>query len=321
MKKIFALVLAVAMVLSLASVAMAANTQIGTLGEQALGLDNFTLTLREKKDVYNDVTGEPIPYGETVYIPLKDLDGNAITDSDAVSSLKISAKWTENGKYIKGVEIAKKDGKYFIIIKTTGSEMSDKDVEGTLTLSGKAFAASDTDKKTKIEKTEIDVVLTLEYPETKESEITDDAQIFLFNKEELQDEELELTVEDTDITFTVDTTHQAKLVLSYNDDEVEAVEKANPEANLDFHNFNSATFKKTGTLLIPADEGSYLYEIVDGAVKAVNAKYDDFEEAFILKTKTLGSYVVSDIQLKTGTVVAPAAEAPATANPATGAAL
>lgn len=339
MKKIFALVLAVAMVLSLASVALAANTKIGTKanivlidGSKKITVDNNIYTSAKKAaalDASGDVTGAIVEYGKTAYIPFVDDAGNPVKESDAVSALKVSAKWTENGKYIKSVEILKKEGAYMIAIKTTGSETGSKDVEGTITLSGKAYdSATPTDKKVKADKTEIDVILTLQYPKitTTGTDVNDDGQLWNFeDQDDLQDEEFELTFEEAeDVTFTVDTTHQKDLVLKMDTDEDEAVEKANPNANMDFFNFYGATFKKTGELFIPADEGSYIYEIVDGALKTVNATYDDFDEGFTIKTKTLGYYVVSDIPLNAAATVAPAAEAaatPAAANPSTGAAL
>jgi len=335
MKKLFALVLAVAMVLSLASVALAANTSLSKNSKQTLlngdkefNVDAFEITLRRGKNNFVSVEDETIPYGKTVYIPLIDADGQKVTQADAVSGLKISAKWTSNGKYVKSTDIVKKDNYYHIAITTTGSEKSEKDVEGKITLTGKAYStptdADATQKKVKADKAEIDVTITLGFAKATDLVVTDTGMIFNFADLDEQDEETEISFEeDDDVSFTVDTSHQGELVLSMDTDEIEAVEKAYPSANLDFYNFNGATFRKTGTLLIPAEEGQFIYEYRDGALQPVNAKYDSFEEAFSIKTKTLGRYVVSDVELAVGAAVAPAETATptVTANPITGAAL
>ena len=347
MKKLFALVLAVAMVLSMASVAMAANTAIdGDAENGGWGkMDNKIYIEDDEDDVDDDtdMTNENIAYGETVYIPLLDADNNQFTKADDVDALKVSAKWDKNGEYVESVEIAKKNSKYWVVIKTTGSSMSENDVEGTVTISGKAYwdnTSADSDKKYNVntitgdkEVNKYDVTLTLKYAEvtgTTDNKtevaqtIEETAKTFRFDKVDMQDEEFELEVadKDEDVTFTVDTTHQPKLVLSFTTDAIDEVEDKYADANLDFYVFNGATFKKTGELFIPADEGTYLYEIVDGAAKAVDAEYDDYDEGFYLKTKTLGAYVVSDVKLATAEAAAvDTTTTDTTANPTTGAAL
>ena len=293
-----------------------------------------------------------VAYGKTVYIPVYagavtaksatgktgDLGlGAQFTKADDVDGLKVSAKWDKNGEYVESVELVKKDGKYWVAIKTTGSSMDDNDVEGTITFTGKAYeyewnSTKSTwevsDKKTKIEKAEYDVIITLNYKEYNGSEankayelIYEDPCVYVFDENAvMSDEEFEFTCDEADeVTFTVDTTHQSDIILAMDTDSIDEVEDAYPAANLDFYVFNGATFRKTGELFIPADEGEYLYEVVDGAVKDVDAEYDDYDEGFYLKTKTLGAYVVSDTKL--AVAAATEADATATTNPTTGAAL
>ena len=352
MKKLFALVLAVAMVLSMASIAMAANTAIepttthGVWGGIKEGADAELYTKTDGTG--ENLNGDPIPYGKTVYIPLyanEELDVQ-FQKADDVDGLKVTAHWDKNGEYVDSVSIVKKDGAYWVAIKTTGSSMDDNDVEGTITFTGKAYDGTK-DKKVSLKKSEneYDIVLTLEYDEykgyTKNDEyvatltsvIPEDPAVFVFDKKTnktendnatadfyMEDEEFEFTcAKDPDVTFTVDTTHQSKLVLAMDTDSIDEVEDKYAAANLDFYVFNGATFKKTGELFIPADEGTYLYEIVDNTAKEVDAEYDDYDEGFYLKTKTLGAYVVSDVKL--ATAAATETDTTATTNPTTGAAL
>jgi len=104
------------------------------------------------------------------------------------------------------------------------------------------------------------------------------------------------------------------------------------DADLTFYNFKGTqdVFTKTATLLIPADEDTYIYEIVDGELVEVEAEWvDDYKmdgltkkDGWVIETKELGYYVVADEEL----VVAEAeteVEAPVEAekaNPETGAA-
>ena len=79
------------------------------------------------------------------------------------------------------------------------------------------------------------------------------------------------------------------------------------DADLTFYNFKGTqdVFTKTATLLIPADEDSYIYEIVDGELVAVEAEWvDDYKmdglnkkDGWVIETKELGYYVVADDEL------------------------
>ena len=72
-------------------------------------------------------------------------------------------------------------------------------------------------------------------------------------------------------------------------------------ANIDFINFEGEpTTNRTGTLYIYADEDSYIYEVTSKGAKKINgAYYDDDEEAWVIRTRNLTSYAISDKKLKT----------------------
>lgn len=341
-KRVMACALVVCIIASMSVVAFATsigkgNTAIVDEADKYVTYDPHLYTdAKNAATLTGNVDGQTIPYGKTVYIPFVDADGATVKDSAAVSALKVSAKWTLNGKYIESIEIIKKEGAYMMAIKTVGAETKDKDIEGTISITGKAYAATDTDaKKVKVNKTEIDVTLTLQFDEINSGddyEVTKDGKLFKFDDNrdtDMADEEFEFTFEEfDDVTFTVDTTHQNDIVMKADDKADENIEKANPTANMDFYNFYGATFRKAGDLFIPASKNSFIYEIVNGAVVPVKAVYDDFDEGLYVRTKTLGFYVVSDVELVNATSVVaaePTVSAVVTnepvANPSTGAAL
>ena len=74
-----------------------------------------------------------------------------------------------------------------------------------------------------------------------------------------------------------------------------------PTANMDFCNGYCMNFNKVGTLHLYSSYGKYIYQIDENDVLTeVNATYDKYEEVFKFKTRTIGNYVISDKQLKTG---------------------
>lgn len=304
MKKFFAAALASAMVVSMAATSFA-TTQVVE--------DAFYL---EKDGIVNSgVHTSNVDYGKTIYYVFK--DGTAVvSDYEAVKGTSIKQKWDMNGTAVEKIEIVKKknaDGvyAYYLAVKSkANNSTSTTDVSGKITLTKN----SPTDKKYN---QDVDVKFTLGYATAGTKAITSDTQIFNFgaNAPGLGSDE-----EDT-ITFaggymTVNTVGQSKMLISlstkYNAD---IANKYN--ANLDFLTFNGASFNKTGELTIEADPNTFLYQVnADGNLVAVKASYDEYEEAFKFKTRTLGTYVIADSELK---LTATTPVDPAKPNPGTGA--
>lgn len=124
-----------------------------------------------------------------------------------------------------------------------------------------------------------------------------------------------------DAWFEFNARGQGKLNLAYNTKYNKDFAYDYDDANIDFINFEGEpTTNRTGTLYIYADKDTYIYEVTDrgaksvaylpaGGTGAVNARvaagkingayYDKDEEAWVIRTRHLTSYAISDKKLKT----------------------
>jgi len=224
-----------------------------------------------------------------------------VYETDAVDGVKIKSKWEMNGKLIDSVELVKKKvvGEsiaqkyiYFIEVdlKDTGS-VTAADISGTIQL--RKSGEFDYDEM------ELDVNMELAYETATDSEITEDLQIFKEGHGFEYGDSEEFTFEcDDESYFEVNTNGQGKILLSATSDFDSDVALIYPNANLDFFYGNGASFNRIGTLYLAADPDSYLYQLKDdGRLVAVNAEYDEYDENFVIKTRTLGKYVISDVEL------------------------
>lgn len=115
-----------------------------------------------------------------------------------------------------------------------------------------------------------------------------------------EDSEFEFTFEaSSDLRYVVNTSGQGRIVLGLNTEFNEDVADAYPNANLDFYNGNYATFNRSGTLYIENDDDDlYIYSLSSSDVLSkVNCKYDSYENAYVITTRTLGVYIISDKKL------------------------
>ena len=198
-------------------------------------------------------------------------------------------------------------GKYYYMVAITvedSSSTSDADIIGTLTLSKS--------KKPKADDIDFDVAINVDweqsYRKTEDLTITGDydpiySETYYALKFDC-DEEVELGFND-DSTFTVDVSGQPKTLLYFDTDFNSSIAAKYPLAELNFWNGNGAKFNRTGEMFLSIGDEDYddyyLYQInSDGSLSEVpNAEYDDADEGFYFKTRTPGSYVVSDMELDT----------------------
>ncbi len=118
-----------------------------------------------------------------------------------------------------------------------------------------------------------------------------------------------------DCYFTVDMIPEEKVILNLSTAYNKYVDKLfDYNADLDFYNFKGSkdAFTKEGELFIPADDDTFIYQILSDAddkepeVVAIEATYDDEYtiagvnkefEGWVIETDELGYYVVSDVEL------------------------
>ncbi len=312
MKKFFAAALASAMVVTMAATSFAAAT---ITFDKASSYDSDTFAFTPL-----DNNSGKIAYGKTVYYAIESA-GAPVTKYDAVKGISIKQKWEMNGAAVEKVAVVKMKNAdatdayaYYVgVTNKANSTTSNTDVVGELTLrkSGSdVYAFTDT---------KLSVTYTLGYNQiTPADKITDGLRIMNFKG--FTGEQTIYFSKADDNYFEVVTDGQGKLLVKadvkYNAD----IAAKYPMANLDFFNGNGASFNKTGVLTIAADPGSFLYQVnADGNLVAVKATYDEYEEAFKVKTRALNAYVISDVELKLVNTVTPDTDNTAKPNPGTGA--
>lgn len=233
---------------------------------------------------------------------------------------------------------------YFIAVETKSSNSTSAQyISGKVEMSKNKTSGQNYGDKLEYDTNRLAVDLTVKFLNSSEDTgadglsaanyVNDKKHVYKFNEGNnglAEDEEQELVLIGDDIaTFTFNSYGQGKLVLAADNDFIADIAVKFPSANLDFVTLTaSASFNKIGTLRIFAEEGKFLYSVgADGTLTPAKATYDSTDEAYLIKTRTIGSYVVSDQKLDLGandeTVSDVTPEAPsvvAPINPGTGAA-
>ena len=107
-----------------------------------------------------------------------------------------------------------------------------------------------------------------------------------------------------EMEFEVDLAGQGKLNLAWNTDFNKEFAAMYDYANIDFMTFeHTPSFNKTGIVYIYAPEDAFIYEVTKDGAKEINGlKWDEDYEAWTFRTRTLGSYAISDVELDEKTV-------------------
>ncbi len=271
--------------------------------------DYFLLDEDDRYVGFNEPVGDSVPYGETIYYPLlSKLDSGyaAVHESDATRSMTVRTKWNEGSSYVDKISVIKKrytgtlsgvqfpDDRYcyFLAIKTksrSSTTTAAHEVSGIVTL-----------RKSRYDDVELDVDFEVGYNAPEDANvipITPALFVPGVDFDEYDDETFEFEA-DSYSYLVVNTNSQRRLVLGMNTDYDDDIGNKYPDANLYFFNGNGGSFNRIGYLYLYADRGSYVYEIDSkNVLERIKATYDSYDEAYIIRTRTLGRYVISDTKL------------------------
>ncbi len=272
MKKAIALVLAVILSLSMASIAFALDSKY--------------------------LPGKSIEVTDDLYSEDEEARPGAIsTDDFSLSTIK----WTKGGNLVDSVIID--DDKAAVVVKLKQDYKNDsaKDLEGTVRIR----------KKGTTEYFTATIATTVGYDAadlelgavgdtvTIDDALTETEKVYKVTGSSYGN--LELSVGGAvDAFVTARIYKDEKFFLGANVDANTAVLKANSDVDgdIEFLNFPGApTFSNTATVEFYVDEEWYIYENNNGKLTQSSAKWDEETGAFILKTKKLGSYVFSENKL------------------------
>ena len=300
MKKIFALALAALMTAGMTTVAFAADgVYLANDGAKVVYFvdtdDNGIFESDEK--FATDLEG-----GEKVAVLLYTNSAcSTAATKDDVKGYKVNADWliNEPGEKAAIDEIVYKDSKSATTYQAVVFTLPEMDENKEIELVGKVGVYKSTTNKDKdMEAISIKVGADAVY--------FDKAQGDDFNKgpvkfEDAAGNKLNEVINATfgdEAEFEVDVTGQGKLNLAWNTDFNKEFAAMYDYANIDFLTFEyTPSFNKTGTLYLYAPEDAFVYEVTADGAKEVKAEWDEDYEAWVIKTRTLGSYAISDVEL------------------------
>ena len=327
MKKVLSVLLAAAMVMGMSVSAFA--DQVWGKGPQGVEVTDVKVSELSFSDimtvVHNDGSVENINMdkyyedeytfiaGDVLWFPIHDAQGRykGPIDSDWTINIKDNnyVSSAEFATYDPNGNIADSTSEKSIKIKldATYDDIDDDDVDFY-------FYIADTDKdnwvggeKTISTKAEVHFLFdnwTIKYVDFDYINDVDHPSKWVVRKE------LKGTATfsfDNEAYFVVKMIPEEKVVLNFAETYSKTIDKLfDYEADLDFYNFKgtSDAFTKVGELVIPADEDTFVYEIVDDELVEVDAEYvEDYKfdngkkvDGWVIKTNELGYYVVSDVE-------------------------
>ena len=207
-------------------------------------------------------------------------------------------------KIIKDASVADSNAyTYWVEVKTKKSDSTKElDVAGTLYLGTSKNKAED-----KNNEAGIDFTLSNRVSDYNEPGIVEDDYTFEADKNgavKFSDDAEEVTLyfgSKEDAWFTFNAKGQSALNFGYTLKFNKEIADLFPKANIDFISWNAEpTTNRTGDLYITADEDTFLYEVTEDGIKEVNgAEYDEDEGAWHIRTRKLGAYAISDMELDT----------------------
>ena len=305
MKKLLALALAATMAAGMTTVAFAAQeeAQISGTDLYKIGTDDVASLTTEEEfeggdqlaipvEVYVDTNDDGDADSWELYDTSVEYDRNVVARADwRVGEAEVTTGW---------VRYSGRGNVYSVIITLPENETNTvQDVAGTISVGRTASAAKNSDVKFDFEVSYFSDATLTNTPNFDGGDLGDKPGIVSFDRDAG-----EIDIDFGDVaTFTVDVTSQGKLNLAWNTDFNKEFGVMYDYANLTFVNFEGTpSFSKNGTLMVYAEPDTFFYEVTEDGAKKVDAEYDEDYEAWVLTTRTLSSYVVSDVELTEKTV-------------------
>lgn len=230
-------------------------------------------------------------------------DGTLLADDSAALDEAVKA---EAAKVKANAQVAN-NYTYWVEIQTKDSDSTKElDVAGTLYLGTSKNKAED-----KKNEAGIDFTLSNRVSDYNKPGIVEDEYTFEADKNgavKFSDDAEEVTLyfgANEDAWFTFNAKGQGALNFGYTLKFNKEIADLFPKANIDFISWNAEpATNRTGDLYITADEDTFLYEVTENGIKEVKgAKYDEDEGAWHIRTRKLGAYAISDIELDTSVKV------------------
>ena len=236
------------------------------------------------------------------------------TDLEA-ADLKASLSWEEGKEYFDTVELddGDNDGEIEVTVKFKDYYGTDDiDVDFDLSLkkgsSKKDFTPEGAEDAVK----EINITETFGWGQIRPQDDKDDDNVTVLSEQGavvFDDEDAKFTTFEFDNLEALSVAgkmSKQEPVNMYLDtavtDEIKALMKKNEDVDFDVVDFKGAPefdFTQEVTYYIDDEDVEYfVYEIVDGKPVAVKAKLNDDKDALVWKTRTLGTYIVTDDEIK-----------------------
>ena len=265
-----------------------------------------------KKSNENYIVDEKTPayeYDSTKYVT----EAEAKDAADAAIAAHEATQLAASSRALVDVEssfdsVAKPDFTYWVEIKT-----KDNDTTKVLDLAGVLRIGSTKNKAEKVDNQfQLDTSLDNRvYDSNNKYVVVEDEWTFEPDSRSVVkfDKDAEDVVlyfgENEAAWYEFDARGQDALNLEFTFDFNKEIADLFPKANIDFLTFTSKpATNRTGDLYITADEDTFLYEVTEDGVKEIKgAEYIEEEGAWHIRTRKLGAYAISDIELDTSVKV------------------
>lgn len=286
MKKLFAAIMAAAMVLALTPATMAVSHRLSK-GDAVIKDDDY----------YDDVVNTVAP-GSTFWVFLEDYETGISTGPKSISFDELEILDSDTGKTVKMLTVEKTasrlkinsdDRGWFakVTVKSVGASSYPDDGYDIVSLVLE-YTYDGSEDSTDIN---IDAI---EYEEA-DDEFEDDEKMFTFEK----DDDVDIDLPDSAGTFSGVARRDFDVIASMNTDAITSILNKYPNADLQFFNGNGASFPvNNGKLTFHADSGDHLYEVgSNNTLTDRSSTWSSSKNAFVVSTTTLGKYIISDTKL------------------------